>query len=270
MSRSSVFAILALAALLSLATAQGPVARRTGRGGTGLRRGGAAQRRRQFQTHAGAQVDRADPPRFRQLRRRPHSRRPHARRRQIQCRRSRCGGRRSAGSRVPRRTSSSISTRTVSGVSPAIASLRRGGTSSAPSTRPNCGSIQRARATSIGARCTSSMHAFGFLSHPHAAVSVLSYVQKAQRSLSPLDKNLIPHALRPQDDRGPGPCTGLAARLPHPGCAPGISCRRHRCGLQRAQGSCSVELGREPIMLPGGRLVRVRDAPIATKFRGAA
>ena len=36
-----------------------------------------------------------------------------------------------------------------------------------------------------------SMHAFGFLSHPHGAVSVLSYVYKAQRTLTPLDKNLF-------------------------------------------------------------------------------
>jgi hypothetical protein len=35
------------------------------------------------------------------------------------------------------------------------------------------------------------MHAIGFFSHPHAALSVLSYVYKAQRTLTPLDKNLI-------------------------------------------------------------------------------
>ena len=32
----------------------------------------------------------------------------------------------------------------------------------------------------------------------------------------------------------------------------------------------ACNLGREPINLPGGRVVRVRYAPIATKFRGAA
>ncbi|HSI02119.1 MAG TPA: hypothetical protein VLA02_16070 [Reyranella sp.] len=36
-----------------------------------------------------------------------------------------------------------------------------------------------------------SMHSLGFFSHPHGAVSVLSYVYKAQRSLTPLDKHLI-------------------------------------------------------------------------------
>ena len=35
------------------------------------------------------------------------------------------------------------------------------------------------------------MHSFGFLSHPHAAPSVLSYVNKAQRTLTPLDADLI-------------------------------------------------------------------------------
>ena len=42
-------------------------------------------------------------------------------------------------------------------------------------------------------RCATheSMHAFGFNSHPHAALSVLSYVYKAQRTLTVLDRNLI-------------------------------------------------------------------------------
>ncbi len=35
------------------------------------------------------------------------------------------------------------------------------------------------------------LHSFGFLSHPHAALSVLSYVNKAQRTLTPLDSNMI-------------------------------------------------------------------------------
>jgi len=42
-------------------------------------------------------------------------------------------------------------------------------------------------------RCTihEPMHTLGFFSHPHGAQSVLSYVYKAQRSLTPLDKHLI-------------------------------------------------------------------------------
>jgi hypothetical protein len=35
------------------------------------------------------------------------------------------------------------------------------------------------------------MHSFGFFSHPHSALSVLSYVYKAQRTLTPLDRHLI-------------------------------------------------------------------------------
>ena len=35
-----------------------------------------------------------------------------------------------------------------------------------------------------------AMHAFGFLSHPHAADSVLSYVYR-RRALTPLDRHLI-------------------------------------------------------------------------------
>ena len=66
-------------------------------------------------------------------------------------------------------------------------------------------------------RCTvhESMHAFGFLSHPHGAVSVLSYVYKAQRSLTPLDKDLF-HTL--YDSRmtvglKPAPASQLACRI---------------------------------------------------------
>ena len=60
-----------------------------------------------------------------------------------------------------------------------------------------------------------SMHAFGFISHPHGAVSVLSYVYKAQRTLTPLDKNLF-HTL--YDSRmtvglKPAPASQLACRL---------------------------------------------------------
>ncbi len=60
-----------------------------------------------------------------------------------------------------------------------------------------------------------SMHAFGFLSHPHAALSVLSYVQKAQRSLSPLDKNLIHTLYDPRMTVGlaPAPASQLACRI---------------------------------------------------------
>lgn len=35
------------------------------------------------------------------------------------------------------------------------------------------------------------MHTLGFNSHPHGAQSVLSYVYKAQRTLTPLDRLLI-------------------------------------------------------------------------------
>ena len=35
------------------------------------------------------------------------------------------------------------------------------------------------------------MHSFGFFSHPHSALSVLSYVYKAQRTLTVLDQHLI-------------------------------------------------------------------------------
>ena len=41
------------------------------------------------------------------------------------------------------------------------------------------------------------MHSFGFLSHPHAAPSVLSYVNKGQRSLTPLDADLIHRSTTP-------------------------------------------------------------------------
>jgi hypothetical protein len=54
------------------------------------------------------------------------------------------------------------------------------------------------------------MHAFGFFSHPHAADSVLSYVQKAQRRLTALDVHLI-HVL--YDARlAPGTPAGPASR----------------------------------------------------------
>jgi hypothetical protein len=35
------------------------------------------------------------------------------------------------------------------------------------------------------------MHSFGFFSHPHSALSILSYVYKAQRTLTVLDQHLI-------------------------------------------------------------------------------
>lgn len=59
------------------------------------------------------------------------------------------------------------------------------------------------------------LHSFGFLSHPHAALSVLSYVNKAQRTLTPLDSDLI-HTL--YDPRlAPGllaaPASQLACRI---------------------------------------------------------
>jgi hypothetical protein len=58
------------------------------------------------------------------------------------------------------------------------------------------------------------MHAFGFFSHPHGAFSVLSYVYKAQRTLTPLDKHLI-HTL--YDGR-------LTAGMP-PAAASQLACR---------------------------------------------
>ena len=42
------------------------------------------------------------------------------------------------------------------------------------------------------------MHSFGFLSHPHAAESVLSYVFKGQRELTELDRHLIRTLYDPQ------------------------------------------------------------------------
>ena len=39
-----------------------------------------------------------------------------------------------------------------------------------------------------------------------------------------------------------------------------------KCRVVEAKGG----LGREPINLPGGRLAKIRYAPIATKFRSAA
>ena len=59
------------------------------------------------------------------------------------------------------------------------------------------------------------MHAFGFFSHPHAAFSVLSYVYKAQRTLTPLDKHLI-HTLydrRMTAGLPPAPASRLGCRI---------------------------------------------------------
>jgi len=66
-------------------------------------------------------------------------------------------------------------------------------------------------------RCTvhEAMHAFGFNSHPHAALSVLSYVQKAQCTLTPLDLHLI-HTLydsRLNPGMKPAPASQLACRI---------------------------------------------------------
>ncbi len=246
MSRSSVFAILALAALFSPATAAGPVARRAGRGRTGLRRGGAAQRATTIPSpcrcasgprRSGSASPIPAPPPISSTSRAPPSdpMRPKPASRSSICRTA-----------IPPRTSSSISTRTASGASPAIASPRRGGTSSAPSTRASCGSIRRARATSIGARCTSRCTPSAFSPIRTPPLSVLSYVYKAQRSLTPLDKNLFHTLYDPRMTVGLAPCTGLATRLPHPGRAPGIGSRRHRRGLQRPQGSCRRRTSRAP------------------------
>ena len=88
-------------------------------------------------------------------------------------------------------------------------------------------------------RCTvhEAMHAFGFNSHPHAALSVLSYVQKAQRTLTPLDLHLIRHALRFAAEPGDEAGTGIAARLPHPRRAARRVGGRHRGGVPRPQGT---------------------------------
>lgn len=59
------------------------------------------------------------------------------------------------------------------------------------------------------------MHAFGFFSHPHAALSVLSYVYKAQRTLTPLDKHLF-HTLydtRMTPGMPPAAASQLACRI---------------------------------------------------------
>jgi len=59
------------------------------------------------------------------------------------------------------------------------------------------------------------LHALGFSSHPHAALSVLSYVYKAQRTLTPLDRNLL-HTLYDQrlaPGTKPEPASQLACRI---------------------------------------------------------
>jgi hypothetical protein len=59
------------------------------------------------------------------------------------------------------------------------------------------------------------MHTLGFFSHPHAALSVLSYVYKAQRTLTPLDKHLIHTLYDPRLTPGmkPAPASELACRI---------------------------------------------------------
>jgi hypothetical protein len=64
------------------------------------------------------------------------------------------------------------------------------------------------------------LHSFGFLSHPHAAPSVLSYVNKAQRTLTPLDVHLIRTLYDPRLTPGMAPaaasqlaCRTLGERL---------------------------------------------------------
>jgi hypothetical protein len=59
------------------------------------------------------------------------------------------------------------------------------------------------------------LHSFGFLSHPHAALSVLSYVNKGQRALTPLDVNLIHTLYDPRLTPGmpPGPASEMACRI---------------------------------------------------------
>jgi hypothetical protein len=55
------------------------------------------------------------------------------------------------------------------------------------------------------------MHSFGFLSHPHAAESVLSYVFKAQRTLTELDRYLIRTLYDPQ--LAPGTSGAAASQM---------------------------------------------------------
>jgi hypothetical protein len=59
------------------------------------------------------------------------------------------------------------------------------------------------------------LHSFGFLSHPHAADSVLSYVTHAQRTLTALDRDLI-HTLydsRLTPGMPPAPASRQACRI---------------------------------------------------------
>ena len=59
------------------------------------------------------------------------------------------------------------------------------------------------------------MHALGFFSHPHAALSVLSYVYKAQHTLTTLDKHLIHTLYDPRMTPGlpTAPASQLACRI---------------------------------------------------------
>jgi hypothetical protein len=52
-----------------------------------------------------------------------------------------------------------------------------------------------------------TLHTLGSSSHPHAAASVLSYVYKAQRALTPLDLNLIHTLYDPRMTPGLQPAT---------------------------------------------------------------
>ena len=88
------------------------------------------------------------------------------------------------------------------------------------------------------------MHSFGFLSHPHAAPSVLSYVNKGQRSLTPLDADLIHTLYDPRLTAGHDAGRCLATGLPHPGRAHEILGARHRSGMPRPPGTVIGELGR--------------------------
>lgn len=60
-----------------------------------------------------------------------------------------------------------------------------------------------------------ALHTLGFGSHPHAAFSVLSYTQKAQRTLTPLDLHLIHTLYDPRVTPGlaPAPASQLACRI---------------------------------------------------------
>jgi hypothetical protein len=83
------------------------------------------------------------------------------------------------------------------------------------------------------------LHSFGFLSHPHAAFSVLSYVNKAQRTLTPLDSNMIRTLYDPR--LTPGMAAAPASQL---GCR--ILGERMRTSAADIEGVCGSRRGPTP------------------------